>query len=82
MKRSPTARRGRPPAPAGVARNNRLVTFVTNGEFDRIKALAQGNNLAVSAMLHQLVRAGLSAPAMADHAESPPAEPTKKEPGT
>ena len=70
MKRSTTARRGRPPAPAGVARNNRLVTFVTNGEFDRIKTLAEGNKLALSAMIHQLILAGLSAPTMADRALS------------
>jgi hypothetical protein len=53
--------RGRPRAPPGVSRSNRLVTFVTNNEFDQIKGLAEGRNLALSAMLHQLVVQGLSA---------------------
>jgi hypothetical protein len=61
---TPRPRRGRPPAAPGVSRSNRLVTFVTDNELIRIKKLAEDQNLAVSAMLHQLIVKGLSAPTL------------------
>lgn len=65
MSGSTQKRRGRPPSPPGVSRNQRVVTFVTSGELDRIKQLADDNNLALSATVHQLIEQGLSMPEIA-----------------
>ena len=53
-------RRGRPPAPEGTSRNNRLVTFVTDGELECINAMAEASGYTVSKMVYCLLRAALS----------------------
>lgn len=48
-------RRGRPPAPPGVGRNNRVVTFVTDGELQRLNRLSEESNAALSSTVYQLL---------------------------
>lgn len=46
---------GRPPKPVAEARTRRTVTFLTEGEYDRLVAIAQRNNMSISALAHKLL---------------------------
>ena len=48
-------RRGRPPVPPGVARNQRVVTFVTDGEFRYLNRLSEETGTTLSATVYQLL---------------------------
>lgn len=52
-------RRGRPPAPPGVTRRHRVVTFLNDAEFDRLSRLARERGDPLSLALYKLVRDGL-----------------------
>ena len=53
-------RRGRPPAPKGTSRNNRVVTFVTDGELELINELAKASDYPLSRMVYCLLRETLT----------------------
>jgi hypothetical protein len=52
-------RLGRPPGPAGTTRSRRVVTFVTDPEFERLRELADASGKSLSAILHDLVSLSL-----------------------
>ena len=52
---APRIRRGRPPAPPGTARSQRVVTFVTDGELLRLQQWAESRGLPLSALVHELL---------------------------
>ena len=53
-------RRGRPPAPPGMARSHRVVTFVTDSEFTQLQSLSSELDAPLSATVHQLLSQCLS----------------------
>jgi len=55
-------RRGRPPSPEGTSRNNRVVTFVTDNDLEKINALAKTSNYPLSKMVYCLLREALNEP--------------------
>lgn len=46
---------GRPRTPTDVARRNRVVTLVTDSEFEQLKAVAADTGRSVSAVVHQVL---------------------------
>ncbi len=52
--------RGRPAGPADRVRSHRLVTFVTEAEFDRMSQLANADNKSLSATAYDLLIHALS----------------------
>ena len=59
--RKEKAPRGRPPKPASDARSRRVVTFLTEEEFEQISAMAHREDLTISATAHQLLLKAFSA---------------------
>ncbi|ARN73188.1 hypothetical protein [Oceanicoccus sagamiensis] len=51
--------RGRPAGPTELVRSHRLVTFVTEAEFDRMSQLASADNKSLSATAYDLLMHGL-----------------------
>lgn len=50
---------GRPKAPLGSARANRVVTFVTDEELSRLHVMAKTKDCSMSAMVHRLITRNL-----------------------
>jgi hypothetical protein len=48
-------RRGRPPGLAETNRSHRVVTFVTDSEFEQLQKLADASGKSYSAILHDIV---------------------------
>ena len=48
-------RRGRPALPAGQSRCRRVVTFLTDGEYNALHALAEEEEQSLSAVCHRLL---------------------------
>ena len=48
-------RRGRPALPAGRSRCRRVVTFLTDGEYNALNALAEEKQQSLSAVCHRLL---------------------------
>ena len=46
---------GRPKAPLGTTRSNRIVTLVTDAELARLQSLAETGGCSLSAMAHRLI---------------------------
>ena len=53
-------RLGRPPLPRDHVRSERVVSFVTRGEFDALVELAETNNQSVSGAVHQILTSALT----------------------
>ena len=53
-------RLGRPPKPRDEVRSERIVSFVTRGEFDALIDLADVRDESVSAVVHQILRSALT----------------------
>ena len=52
-------RLGRPPKPRDEVRSERVVSFVTRGEFDSLTQLADVRGESVSAIVHRILRSAL-----------------------
>jgi len=52
-------RLGRPPKPRDEVRSERVVSFVTRGEFDALTELADIRGESVSAVVHRILRSAL-----------------------
>ncbi len=52
-------RLGRPPSPPGKVRGKRVVTFVTEGEFEALQAGAEQEQTSLSRYLHDLLLEGM-----------------------
>ena len=52
--------RGRPPAPRETVRRNRVVTFLTDGQLETLKRLADRNKTTLSQACHQLIKKELA----------------------
>ena len=48
-------RRGRPPGAPESIRNKRVVTLLTDSEFEKLTNLAAENGQSVSALVHELI---------------------------
>ena len=48
-------RLGRPPLPRDHVRSERVVSFVTRGEFDALVELADTSNQSVSGVVHRIL---------------------------
>ena len=48
-------KRGRPPTPPAQCRSHRVVTFVTAGELAQLRAIADRDNEAISAIVYRLL---------------------------
>lgn len=46
---------GRPPFPQEIARNNRMVTFVTDAELQKINAIATQKQQSLSSVCHSIL---------------------------
>ncbi len=57
--RNARKRLGRPLGPAGSTRSHRVVTFVTDLEFQQLRELADASDKSLSAILHDLVSLSL-----------------------
>ena len=57
---SPRARLGRPPKPRDKVRSERVVSFVTRGEFDSLAEIADIRGESVSAVVHSILRSALT----------------------
>jgi len=53
-------RLGRPPKPRDEVRSERIVSFVTRGEFDALMDLADARDESVSAVVHRILRSALA----------------------
>jgi hypothetical protein len=51
---------GRPPKPRDEVRSERVVSFVTQGEFDALLELADNRGESVSAVVHRILRSALT----------------------
>ena len=51
---------GRPPKPLDEARRNRLTITLTDGELERIRAIADAQGLPLGTVVHELVARSLS----------------------
>ena len=63
VKSAPTRdrpRRGRPHLAADVARDHRVVSFLTRGEKDALVAMAEGRDKSISSLCHELIVEGLA----------------------
>ena len=52
-------RLGRPPKPRDEVRSERVVSFVTRGEFDALCELANDRGESISAMVHLILSSAL-----------------------
>ena len=52
-------RRGRPPLPRDEARSERVVTFVTPGQFQTLLGIAAQDGSSVSAVVHHILESSL-----------------------
>jgi hypothetical protein len=52
-------RLGRPPAPPEQVRGNRVVSFVTDDEFEELQAGAEQEQTSLSRYLHNLLMEGM-----------------------
>jgi hypothetical protein len=52
--------RGRPPKPVAEARTRRTVTFLTEGEYNKLVDIARRNNMSISAVAHKLLIQSIS----------------------
>ena len=52
-------RRGRPPQPPETVRRNRVTTFLTDDEFEKLERVAAETEKSLSAALYQLVTRAL-----------------------
>ena len=52
---------GRPPLPRSKARNQRIVTFVTEHELDELKGIAGKESASLSYTLYRLLKVGIRA---------------------
>ncbi len=52
-------RLGRPPKPRDEVRSERVVSFVTRGEFDSLTQLADVRGESVSGIVHRILRSAL-----------------------
>ena len=52
-------RMGRPPKPRDEVRSERVVSFVTRGEFDTLSELAVLRGESLSTVVHQILRSAL-----------------------
>ena len=50
---------GRPPAPPETVRKNRIVTFVTDEEFEKLERLAERSDQSLSAAVYELLARAL-----------------------
>lgn len=50
---------GRPPLPSSKARRRRIVTFVTDHEFDELRAIAGMESASLSYTMYQLLKLGI-----------------------
>jgi hypothetical protein len=57
--KSTLKKRGRPPSSPDLVRNQRVVTFVTPSEMDRLHQLAETEQITLSAAVHGLIKSGL-----------------------
>ena len=53
-------RLGRPPLPRDHVRSERVVSFVTRGEFDALVEIAENSNQSVSGVVHQILTSALT----------------------
>jgi hypothetical protein len=53
-------RRGRPPLKPTVRRDRRVVTFLTEQEFNQLSAVATENGKTLSATAHRMIELGLT----------------------
>ena len=51
----PRRRLGRPPETPGSIRRRRMVTLMTDAEFEKLTKIADENEKSVSAFVHQIV---------------------------
>jgi hypothetical protein len=51
----PHKRLGRPPSPPETTRSERVVTFLTQSELEKLQQLAMDQNMALSATVHKLI---------------------------
>ena len=51
---------GRPPKPRDEVRSERVVSFVTRGEFDALCELANDRGESISAMVHLILSSALA----------------------
>ncbi|MEH6549274.1 MAG: hypothetical protein V7711_17235 [Pseudomonadales bacterium] len=47
---------GRPKSTQNVARPNRIVTFVTNSELDKLEQVASDEERSMAAVVHRIIR--------------------------
>jgi hypothetical protein len=50
-----TVRRGRPPLPKDKVRGNRVVTFVTDAELAKLRAMTKDGNDTLSSVCHEII---------------------------
>ena len=62
-------RRGRPQLAADVARDHRVVSFLTRNEKATLVALAEGRDLSISSLCHELIIEGLARQGEAENNE-------------
>lgn len=55
VKKAQQPQMGRPRTPTDVARRNRVVTLVTDSEFEQLKTVAADTGRSVSAVVHQVI---------------------------
>ena len=53
-------RLGRPPKPRDELRSERVVSFVTRGEFDVLRELADDRGESISAVIHLILSSALA----------------------
>ena len=52
----PGPRRGRPKSPPAVARPNRIVTFVTDGEMELLEQAALAEDRSMASLVHRIIK--------------------------
>jgi hypothetical protein len=55
VKKAKQQQMGRPRTPADIARRNRVVTLVTDSQFEQLKTVAADTERSVSAVVHQVI---------------------------
>jgi hypothetical protein len=56
QEKSQRRRMGRPAGPVTAARRNRVVTLVTDAEFEELTSIAEAENRSLSAVVHQILK--------------------------
>ena len=70
MQKQAGKRHGRPRAAPKAARSNRVVTFVTNQELDRLEQMAYEEDRSLSAIVHRIVVQHLEHSSMSNNSKS------------